>query len=51
MNKTEAARAIKTLQRGQQRQLKLLDAADVRLGAPYIGACLGLVDVPTWPAA
>jgi hypothetical protein len=35
MNTREASQAIKTLQRGQQRQLKLLDAAAERLGAPY----------------
>jgi hypothetical protein len=31
----EAASAIKVLKRGQQRQLKLLDAAAAKLGAPY----------------
>lgn len=31
----EAARAIAVLRRAQQRQLKLLDAAAAKLGAPY----------------
>jgi len=31
----EAETAIKVLKRGQQRQLKLLDAAAEKLGAPY----------------
>ena len=35
MNTREALQAIKTLQRGQHRQLKLLDAAAAKLGAPY----------------
>jgi len=32
---SEAATAIRVLKRGQQRQLKLLDAAAAKLGAPY----------------
>lgn len=35
MNTREAAQAIKTLQRGQQVQLKRLDDAAAKLGAPY----------------
>lgn len=31
----ESEAAIKVLKRGQQRQLKLLDAAAAKLGAPY----------------
>lgn len=32
---SEAATAIRVLRRGQQRQLKSLDAAAAKLGAPY----------------
>lgn len=35
MNTSEAARAIKTLQGGQQKLLKEMDAAAAKLGAPY----------------
>ena len=31
----ESGAAVKVLKRGQQRQLKLLDAAAAKLGAPY----------------
>lgn len=34
-NTTEAARAITILKRAQHRQLRLLDAAAAKLGAPY----------------
>ncbi len=35
MDTREALRAIGVLKRGQQKQLKLLDAAAAKLGAPY----------------
>ena len=35
MNTREATSAVNALQRGQKRQLKLLDAAAAKLGAPY----------------
>jgi len=35
MNTREAASAVNALQRGQKRQLKLLDAAAAKLGVPY----------------
>ena len=35
MNVPEALRAIKTLERSQQKQLALMDAAAEKLGAPY----------------
>lgn len=35
MNTAEAAKAIKLLERGQQRLVVLLDAAAAKLGAPY----------------
>jgi hypothetical protein len=34
-NTTEAQRAVTILKRAQQRQLRLLDAAASKLGAPY----------------
>lgn len=37
VSSSEASQAIRTLKRGQQRQLKLLDAAAAKLGAPYPG--------------
>ena len=35
LNSREAMQAIRVLMRGQQRQLKLLDAAAAKLDAPY----------------
>lgn len=37
LNSREVRTAIRALQKGQQRQLKLLDTAAARLGAPYPG--------------
>jgi hypothetical protein len=35
LSTSEASAAIRALKRGQQKQLRLLDAAAAKLGAPY----------------